>query len=395
MKKKRILVFPFDIAAHYLRCLMLARALKDDYDILFCHSGKYADLIKMEGFETFKCKSFDPDKVLKNISNFSFDWLNYNDLQEIIQHQAAQVNTLKPFYVIGDNMPTLNIVSELTGCIYISLVNTYMTKYYALQRPVPRNHPSKMYEQKLPVNVYNRIACYAEKYMFKKIHKPFKKIRKEMHLQKVHDYQNELEGSINLLCDSEFIFPVKSLPSSYRIIGPLFYKGDQKENEVIEWLKKRGRKNILVNMGSTGDISALKLLKSKEFDEFSIVIAGETNRIFSENHVYCKLFINNAAILDMIDLVICHGGNGTIYQALSFGIPLLCLPSLFEQEYNIERISTLGLGAEINLYNQEDELIKIIRLWIDKKQKGVFSEIQQNIKFDITIESIKRVFNSC
>jgi UDP:flavonoid glycosyltransferase YjiC (YdhE family) len=44
------------------------------------------------------------------------------------------------------------------------------------------------------------------------------------------------------------------------------------------------------------------------------------------------------------DVVICHGGNGTINHALAHGIPLVLLPMFREQELNSQRVRELGLG---------------------------------------------------
>lgn len=204
--------------------------------------------------------------------------------------------------------------------------------------------------------------------MFKSIQKPFRTIRKELGLKPVQDYLSEMEGDYNLLCDSEFIFPVKRLPGNYKVIGPLYFKNDYEETEINGWLKEKGRKNILINMGSTGDCSILDVLKSELFNEYSFVVTGRNIPGLSSDNFFCKTFINNISILKNIDLLICHGGNGTLYQALAYGVPVLCIPSLFEQEYNIDRIKALGLGDEIISGTTNDNLLEIIRLWLSKKQ---------------------------
>ena len=48
--------------------------------------------------------------------------------------------------------------------------------------------------------------------------------------------------------------------------------------------------------------------------------------------------------ISQTDVVICHGGAGTINHALAHGIPLVLLPMFREQELNAQRVSTLGLG---------------------------------------------------
>jgi len=49
------------------------------------------------------------------------------------------------------------------------------------------------------------------------------------------------------------------------------------------------------------------------------------------------------------DLVVSHGGNGTIYQALSGGKPVIGIPFHIDQEINLQRVESLGTGIKIPL----------------------------------------------
>ena len=49
------------------------------------------------------------------------------------------------------------------------------------------------------------------------------------------------------------------------------------------------------------------------------------------------------------DVVVCHGGNGTIYQALSNGAPVIGLPEFHDQEFNMQRVEALGLGVKVGV----------------------------------------------
>jgi UDP:flavonoid glycosyltransferase YjiC (YdhE family) len=45
------------------------------------------------------------------------------------------------------------------------------------------------------------------------------------------------------------------------------------------------------------------------------------------------------------DVVVSHGGNGTVYQALSRGVPIIGFPTIFDQEINMRRVGALGVGV--------------------------------------------------
>ncbi len=51
--------------------------------------------------------------------------------------------------------------------------------------------------------------------------------------------------------------------------------------------------------------------------------------------------------MEIADLVVCHGGNGTIYQALSHGRPVIGIPTIPDQAYNMRMVERLKLGTSI------------------------------------------------
>ena len=44
------------------------------------------------------------------------------------------------------------------------------------------------------------------------------------------------------------------------------------------------------------------------------------------------------------DLVICHGGHGTVARALAAGAPLLCCPAVGDMSENAARVAWSGAG---------------------------------------------------
>jgi hypothetical protein len=72
----------------------------------------------------------------------------------------------------------------------------------------------------------------AEKMAFRKIHKPFKKLRSRYELKEQEYFLDELEGNETFICDCEKVFPQENMPESYKIIGPLPYVYSQQTNTV-------------------------------------------------------------------------------------------------------------------------------------------------------------------
>lgn len=58
-------------------------------------------------------------------------------------------------------------------------------------------------------------------------------------------------------------------------------------------------------------------------------------------------YIPQAQVLDRSDVVICHGGAGSIFGALGFGLPLLLLPRGADNFYNADRVVATGAGRRL------------------------------------------------
>jgi UDP:flavonoid glycosyltransferase YjiC (YdhE family) len=216
--------------------------------------------------------------------------------------------------------------------------------------------------------------------MFEKIHAPFRKVRKKLGLSKLNYFLEELEGDFNLICDLPSFFPQKKLPQNYEFIGPLFYQGsDEEEKEILDFLGN-GHLNILVSMGSTGNWKNLNLLLDTVFRDARIVISGNLSKTICGDNILSKAFVNHSQIMDRVDILICHGGNGTVYQALSHSVPLLFFPGNFEQEWNIQRIIGMGLGARLEDGFDALKVRKIIDSITGKGKGDLLCEVQQSIE---------------
>ncbi|MEP7128350.1 MAG: glycosyltransferase [Chitinophagales bacterium] len=388
MKKPRLLFFPFDLLSHYLRCLELANELKDRCEIIFLYSSRYKEWLNE--YQVFECEIFDADYVMACSKKFDFSWLNLQDMERIFKSQVNAIEKYKPDYVVGDASFTLKMAAAKCNVTYISIVNGYMTKYYDATRRLPQSHPAQKYLSRLPVQIADSVTRFAEQLAFRKVHQPFKKLRKKYGLKKEMNYLDELEGDHTLICDVPELFPQQKLPKQYHVIGPLFYSSDHSETAIVEKLQK-DKLVILVSLGSTGDWQQLRLLNDARFHEFNIVTAGDHDSILRGEHIIAKPFLNTTFLLPFVDLMICHGGNGTLYQALSHNIPVLAITSHFEQEYNMQRLEALNLGKVITQITSAVELSAIIREALGKKSKADFSKLMIRYSPEYRKEVLKEV----
>ena len=386
------MVFPLDMAAHYLRCLELCKKLGTQFEILFAYSPKYDKFVKKSGFNTFDVANFNSEEIIVGASSFDFSWLNRRTIESILATQIAAIEEHKPSLVLGDAAFTLKMAAEKTNVPYVSLLNGYMTKYCCITRKVSPSHPGYPYSKTMPKKVFDRLTRVIEHAMLEKVHAPFRRVRKKLGLSKLHYLLEELEGDFNLICDLPSFFPQKKLPENYEFVGPLFYRGDEEEQRVLDFLET-DHLCIMVSTGSTGNWKKLSLMSDPVFSDSRIVISGNAGNAIHANNILSSNFVNHTKIMPKVDIVICHGGNGTAYQALSHGIPLLFFSGNFEQEWNIQRIIELGLGARLEESFDAVKVREIVDTWIKRRNSDSFQKFQQEIRLfvdkPIIINTIK------
>lgn len=377
--KRLLMVFPLELAAHHLRCLELCRRLKEQFDIQIAYSSKYKGLTSNLGLKTFKVENFDPEEIRRKTPRFDFSWLNLRSIRGILDSQTEVINRNEPDIVLGDASFTLKMAAERTNTKFVSLLNGYMTKYYRFTRKISRSHPGYQYSRKMPSRFFELLTRLIENASFKKIHEPFRKIRKEMGLSSQKYFLDELEGERNLVCDLPELFPQKNLPPNYEFVGPLFYRGSDMEKELLDFIGDH-HPNILVSMGSTGSWEKVSYLNNPIFGKYRIIASGDASSTLNGTNIMSKPFVNHIAIMPKIDLMICHGGNGTIYQALAFGVPVLCVPYNLEQEWNACRVEEMGLGIRLDELSEVDEIQESIKSWIRRRADASFARFKGRIK---------------
>lgn len=377
-KKPVLLIFPFEQLAHYLRCITLAQRLSPYFEIRFAASERYQSFIAASGFETFPCDAMDVDEVAACVKRFDFSWINRNNLERAFNSQVAVITKWQPAAVLGDAMPTLNMAAEKSGVPFISLLNGYMTRHYSEVRTMSWRHPLYAWFRFLPAPVLNALTKQGEAVTFRAIHKPFQELRRQYGLLKKFSYADELEGTLNLICDVPELFPQQPLPKNHQWIPPLIYQPAGQSHQVVTKLDA-SKQTLFVSMGSTGDWAQVLFLNDPFFQQYNIVTAGDAAHVVHGPEVIRTDFVNIEPLFKHIDLVLCHGGNGTIYQALLYGIPLLCKTAHFEQEWNVQALEKNGLGASLDAVDDTIEYQEIIAAWMHKKHTAPFIALQKAI----------------
>lgn len=370
-----VLVFAFDLLAHYTRCLRIADLLKDEFEFLFQSSG-YDEIVRRQGFGTFNCQRL-PEKELvargcrEDVMNFP-----RADLEQVMLQQCTAIESYRPTFVIGDMSPTLSMAAERTGTYFVSVVNAYLSRHYDAPFTMPDCLPNITADiVDVPPFYRNRLADRDGFIAVARSQKEFRFLRRRYELTKKLNLAQELEGDQTWVCDTSALHPLrKNLPPGVREIGPLrFFPRNLSRSESEK--TRPGRKTVLVTMGSSGSYEWLWKLENTRFSKYDFLVCGRTSDRPLPGHVRYVPFADLNELMPQVSLLICHGGNGSLYQALAAGKPALCVPSFFEQRFNADCIVKNGWGELLTGEPGTPALLEAIDRLVETGLPGVARHI--------------------
>jgi MGT family glycosyltransferase len=180
--------------------------------------------------------------------------------------------------------------------------------------------------------------------------RPINKYRRHKGLSPFKNLWDVIKGDLNLLVDIPEYGPTKDLPSNFHYVGPIFW---EPEVDAPDWIEKLDpeRPTLYFTMGSTGNSSffeqAIEIYGNSEY-QCIMTTAGMVELSNVPDNFYVVDYAPGSKILDKSDIVICHGGNGTIYQAMSKGVPIIGIPTMHDQEFNLDRVVDLEIGIHLS-----------------------------------------------
>jgi len=346
--KKRILFMPEgSILAHVGRTIAIARALPTEaVSICFAASGEHAWRLHALGWPVHEVCTRPRKELLgrlrKGSSAFDTEWL-----RRYVQDELRLLAEIRPDVVVGDFRPTLGISAELLHIPYVCVTNAPWTRCLAVALEPPHSWlPTKVCGQRL----LRALRPLIEERVFAWYARPFNHVRRLLGLPQQHDVRDCMcSRELNLVADAPELFPpISPLPPAFRFIGPILWEPDE---PLPEWLSEvdRTRPVVYVTMGSTGPSDQIHELAQHLVEMGTQVIcttasAGTTGW---PRDIYAIPYGPGRSLCEVADVVVCHAGSGTIYQALSRGKPAVGVPEFHDQELNMQRITAAGLGLAV------------------------------------------------
>jgi UDP:flavonoid glycosyltransferase YjiC (YdhE family) len=163
--------------------------------------------------------------------------------------------------------------------------------------------------------------------------------------------------AVYVLTAAAFDFPATVLPPNVRYVGPLLddpaWAG---AGGALPWPHDDPRPLIVVSLSSTfqGQIATTQRVIDAlgGLDARVLVTLGPALELAdvrsSSSNVVCVRGVPHGQVLPRASVVVTHSGHGTTIKALSFGVPLVCVPMGRDQMDTAARVVARGAGVRVN-----------------------------------------------
>lgn len=367
--KKKILVMPDgNWLAHVSRPYEIAKVLRAmGHDVLFAGEGKYMDLPRASGFKIHPIKTTDPGRTLACVRSGRADWHDYATLKECVEEELKLFRKVGPDMVLGDFRLSLSTSCESARIPLAVVLNAAWTNYYSISPTAPEHFPlTRIFGKR----IVTWLAPWIKSLIINVDGRPYSRLRREMGLGSRGNLWDIWAGDLNLLADIPEYGPTENLPSHFHYIGPLVWEPEMKAPDWLNGLDP-ARPTIYFTMGSTGHArffeQAIQLFGNSRY-QCIMTTAGMAKLSSVPKNFFVTDFAPGSALMEKSDLVVCQGGNGTIYQALSRGVPIIGIPTMHDQEFNLNRVVDLGFGIQLSdLKFKPDHLVEAVERLMTRK----------------------------
>jgi UDP:flavonoid glycosyltransferase YjiC (YdhE family) len=145
------------------------------------------------------------------------------------------------------------------------------------------------------------------------------------------------------------------LPSQLQIANVGCSIKHRSESSTFPWEKLDRRHKVLVSLGTLNDLAGKAFLEEawlacherRETIQTILLDPSATIEHISDDDILILRSIPQLALLKHLDVIVCHGGQNTISEALSHGVPLVVAPIRDDQPMNAAQVVDAGVGVRV------------------------------------------------
>ena len=370
----RVSLFPYlHTLGHTLPAFVIAEQLRErGVEVIFRGEGRYSGLLEHAGFAVRPAFTFSEEH------NRQHELMLGQWTEDVVTKSvAAEIEALEqdaPDVVVGDFRPTLGISTRICGAPFVAINGAELTRGFAYPEALPRvrGFPRRLVDETPSVSapaLIRAFFCNAGRHL--------------RHVAQHHGVALPGEGSlldawtgdVNLVPDAPELMPLAAgAPPSCHFIGPALRGLGEADERLARHLETR-LPIVYVTFGSTGmarDDATISTIVDA-FGGRAVQIVMTTGGQFDVG----PALPDNFFVTDMADglglarsaaVTVCAGGKGTVYQSLSQGTPVVCLPRNHDQWYISRRVERVGVGVLAAAPHTVESLRSMVADTIDDRE---------------------------
>ena len=366
----KIIFAPSDLGGglgHISRCKALAQfAKKNKHQCAFLfHRRQYSRLFAKE-YKTFYAPlDHSLKKKLYYVANYFSSqkartlFTMINDLsyqvirdgftspsivEKVIEHYKYIIQTYKPNLIIGDTNLLIGMVAKLYKIPIVQIVRS-------ISYP---DDPKTIWWEPIPKELKPP-----------DIQMVFNPILEKLGLSTINQAVDLLKGDIYIIPSIPKIEPIVLNSYSYHV-GPILAKSCKQA--LPYWLESLSNNwpLVYITIGGGAHMVGNYLFFNTIIDAFQnekINVIVSTTKKFSlkyfkraPSNIYFENWVPGREVIKRADLIIFHGGYGTMMEILKEGKPSIVIPYHTEQECNGRQLQANGCSTVCKLSNSEMEL---------------------------------------
>lgn len=372
--------------SHPAKCLaVMSRLQADGHEVHLAASKRLAPFL-----DNYKIKyHLLPDIQETDHGGFpSFEWFsNPEIIGHCINEEVALIKKLKPDKIIGVFRFTCHASAQIAKVPYYSLICGCMLPDSPATLGFSDNDPGRESQKQFLENFYKFAA------------KKFSLALTEFGLPKIDDIRFTLKGEHTFLWDFPEFMPLPPHPTLTHI-GPISFNRWPYDPVDPERLRDSNNPIAVVAFGtcvSNNDlvIRIVRLLLDLNFKV--IVAAGGQQALLDIRRSVPRATVLNYAPLSKIfpatALLVTHGGQMTIFEALQHQIPVLVMPLQPEQAHNGVCLEAIYCGARLIpsaiFSGISEDYLKVIKQTSDETIKRKILDLTANGQTKICLKNIK------
>ena len=184
-----------------------------------------------------------------------------------------------------------------------------------------------------------------------------------------------------------FDIPIEPCPKNVRYIGPELEDPDWVSSQqwVSPWPNQHKNPLIIISFSSTfqnqGEVIQNSIDALSRLPVNGIVTLGpamEEHEFTVPENVMVLKSMKHSMLFPHADLVITHGGHGTIIRALANGLPIICLPMGRDQDDNAIKVTLKGCGIKLSPRSSSFSIQKAVKQILGDNSFNLNAEKMQN-----------------